>query len=340
MGTTKQFPCKSCIKVTNGGCCNQLPVLSQEEYARLIFKYSDIVDEKKLQAKIYKDNAGMIVMTPPLTPEENKKGIALDDYQCPFLDLEKGCIIYEDRPLLCKQYGVTIGACPYEGMDEVKEEDKDEIVYVKNSFSFHSLMELKHHYRNKPIKELTPKKAMKIINQKEFRHLLIACSELVNVLRTSDLFNVDYKYGVILTTDKRISSYEMIFIKENFPYNALQRPYNLIQRKLSVINNDILIVLQDKINKVLEGIHFPDQANGDLYKVLFSVLYLEYFEDNYNMKAVEYRALIESDDLYALKKALVEKLGYSGLIAASADETISKMSKAIENLYKQINQLK
>ena len=340
MKTTKHFPCKSCIKVTNGGCCNQLPVLSQEEYARLIFKYSDIIDEKKLQTKTYKNDIGMIVITPPLTPEEDKKGISLDDYQCPFLDIEKGCLIYEDRPLLCKRYGETIGACPYEGMDEVKEEDKDEITYVQNSFSYHSLMELKQHYKSRPVKELPTKKAMKMINQKEFKHLLIACSELVDVLRKTDLFNTEYKYGVIYTNDQRVSPYEMIFIKEKYPYSALQKPYNFVQRKLAMINNDLLMVLQEKINKVLKGIHFPEKANGEVYKVLFSVLYLEYFKDNYKRKLEDYKSLITSDELYALKKALVVKLGYSGLIAASSDETISEMNRAMESLYKQINQLK
>ena len=336
----KKFPCKSCIKVTNGGCCNQLPVFSQEEFARLVFRHSDIIDEKGLQTKTYQNNPGMIVITPPLTPEQDRKGIALDDYQCPFLDLEKGCLIYEDRPLLCQRYGVTVGVCPYEGMDEVKEENKDEIKLVQNKFSHRSLMELKQHYKSRLTKELPVKKAMKIINQKEFKHLLMACSELVDVLRNTDLFNVEYQYGVIYANDNKVSPYEMIFIKEKFPYNALQRPYNFIQRKLAIINNDLLMILQDKINRVLSGVVFPEEANGPVYKVLFSVMYLEYFKDNYKMKLEEYKSLITSDELYALKKALVEKLGYSGLIAASSDKVISKMNKAMERLYKQINQLK
>jgi Fe-S-cluster containining protein len=90
----KKFPCFECIKVNNGGCCHAIPPVMMEECAKIMFKYNDLIKEKEIQVAFNKDVYHFFP----------KGSTNLNDL-CPFLDFEKGCLIYEDRPQICRDYG-------------------------------------------------------------------------------------------------------------------------------------------------------------------------------------------------------------------------------------------
>jgi len=341
----KKFPCKSCIKVTKGGCCNQLPVFNLEELSRVIFKHEDIIAEKKLSPRKWEES-GMYVLVPRLPEETLKAGIALTDYTCPFLDMENArCLIYENRPLICSAYGESIGTCPYEGQDEVREEEKTKILQsFDKSFSVKQLMPVVSHYRkSKPLKELPIKKALKMVTAKEFKHLLVAFNEFVDILRNTDYFQKDYKYGFVQKLNGDFSPYEMLLLKAEHPFSALQKPYNFLQRKLMLIDYDILSGISTKINNVFKNVTLNenrDKKPSIEKRLLFSVEYLEYFKDYYKNKSKEYTGLINAEELYLLKKELFRRLGYDNLFEGYQSKEISDVIKTVEIIYKGINQLK
>lgn len=334
------FPCKSCLKATTYGCCGQLPVFNQSELAKVVFKYEDLIKEKELEIHHYNGDKHMLIVTPKLTKDEIKNGIALTDYPCPFLDKEKGCLIYEDRPFICSAYGESIGKCPFKGCKEVTKEMAPLIFESDKSFEIKTLKYLAAHYtKDKPIKELPVKKALKEISKKEFRHLLIALNGLVEVLNETDILNKDYKYTFIDRINGTFSPCCIILLKEGYPYSALQKPFNFLQRKLAVLDYSLLDPLEKKINNILKANQIEDEK--DPYgKLLFSVMYLEYFKENFKRKNREYQSLINANELYALKKELFNKLGFSSFIEAYQDSHIAEINNRIERLYKGINSLK
>ena len=333
------FPCKSCIKNTNGGCCNILPIFNQDELAKVLYKHAESIEKKGLITNRYNGLDNVYIITPKLSDDVIKTGIDITDYQCPFLDMEKGCLIYEDRPYMCSGFGEKYGKCPYEGQETV---EPTEHIKFEAGIDKNALLRVMSNYPNKDksAKELSTKKALKIVSTKEFKHFLMAYTEMVDLLRNSDYLSKDFKYGFIKTQKGRFGPYEAVFMKEKYPINALQKGYNFLQRKITVINNDILLVIQEKLNKTLKGVAHIDVQSSPEYKLLFTTLYLEYFKDNFKGKIGEYGGLINSDELYALKKELFKRLGYDSMIQAAQDECISKIAKQVEIVFKQINQIK
>jgi len=338
----KKFPCESCVKVTHGGCCNQLPALSASEVAKLIFKYEDIIKEKNLVPRKWDKFNNIYILAPN---EPTLKEIDLTDYMCPFLDLENAkCIIYEDRPLLCKVYGEQLGVCPYEGIEEVTEDMKGAIVVTSTKgFDLKNMTSLIAYYqKDKPLKELPPKKALKIITKKEFKHLLVAFNELVDIMRSTDYFKTERVYGFVEKNNGHFSPYEMVLLKESAPFNALQKPYNFLQRKLMVVDYDLLQPIVDKINNVLKSVsdYSDEKLPSTEERVLFSIMYLEYFKDNFKGKAKEYGGLINSEELYNLKKEILKRMGYSSILEAYQSKKIQEIGKTVERVYKGVQQLK
>ena len=86
--------CSKCLD--RGSCCGPIPISKE-----IIEKHRD-----KFQVDKFKEF-------------ETEKGITIltDDLGCIFLDRKtKLCVIYEDRPTVCKLYGTTKDiklACPY-----------------------------------------------------------------------------------------------------------------------------------------------------------------------------------------------------------------------------------
>jgi Fe-S-cluster containining protein len=125
-------PCSKC----NGDCCGAVP-FKFSELERIFKKYSKVQEFKKrfkanpkdgVSRKLIKiqklfgdgpEDGGLIVSFQKKV-EYLKNGI--DPGSCIFKRDEKigsdHCMIYEDRPLICRAYGRKSCACPYAGLKE------------------------------------------------------------------------------------------------------------------------------------------------------------------------------------------------------------------------------
>lgn len=120
-----KLPCSSC----NADCCGPVPVTT-EKVESLFEKYKTNKDFKKRfpwPEKSLHKNLKYIAMNIPgmvyLTYKykNDLKKIGLTEMDCIFKKDPKtgGCLIYEDRPEVCKAYGlVTSIQCPYNGLDK------------------------------------------------------------------------------------------------------------------------------------------------------------------------------------------------------------------------------
>lgn len=123
-------PCKNC----DGDCCGE--VHFQFDELEAIFQKYGKVPEFKARFKTDSRNSvskKLIKMLKPHRTEDDtinikftKKNIYLQNNinptSCIFKRNEKigtdHCMIYEDRPLICKAYGTKTCCCPYAGLDK------------------------------------------------------------------------------------------------------------------------------------------------------------------------------------------------------------------------------
>lgn len=126
-------PCSKC----DGDCCGPVP-FKFEELENIFKKYSKVPEFKKrfkagpkdnvskklikierLFGESHSVNEGLIISFRKKS-EYLKNGLKTDS--CIFKRDEKigsnHCMIYEDRPLICKAYGRKSCACPYVGLKE------------------------------------------------------------------------------------------------------------------------------------------------------------------------------------------------------------------------------
>ena len=339
---SKNFPCKSCIKNTNGGCCNILPIFNEGELAKVLYEHNQLIKDKNLFVRRYNNLKSVYIITPELTQKQITKGIDIADFTCPFLDIEKGCLIYENRPFICKQFGESYGKCPYEGLEQVPENSdiKYEVTHDKKKeidlvFSNYFAIPSNN------VKELNKKKALKIANSKEFQHLMVAYNEIATILKNTNYLKKTEKYAFVETANKIFNPFKITLIKEHYPFIALQKGFNFLQRKIMIIKYDYLQPVETKINNIINEMPDMDFSyDKPEYKLLFTTLYLECFKDNFKNKKGEYGGLINSNELYALKKELFFRLGFTSYIQAANDKNISNISKYVEELYKRITQSK
>lgn len=129
----QDLPCSSC----NGDCCGPVPFKFSELEA-IFKKYSKVPEFKKR----FKTHSNMLVSKKLIKieklfgePGSGDEGLIVSfqkkvDYikngiehdSCVFKRDENvgsnHCMIYEDRPLICKAYGRASCACPYAGLKE------------------------------------------------------------------------------------------------------------------------------------------------------------------------------------------------------------------------------
>lgn len=127
---TENIPCNNC----NGDCCGPVP-FSPDEILNIFNKYLKVKSFKKrfpwkesdfhkniIFTQFYPNDKTAVVATFKHKVSYRKNG--LEPYSCIFKDNEAtgGCIIYEDRPTICREYGNReCLKCPYTGLDKQPE---------------------------------------------------------------------------------------------------------------------------------------------------------------------------------------------------------------------------
>ena len=330
------FPCKSCIEKTGTGCCGTYPLMTYEEAAKIMYKYGDILAKDNMSLNSITNN-GVIFHKP-----EDIKGneLVLENVVCPFLDKkEKRCVIYEDRPKLCREFGATVGYCPYKGQTEVTE------IKPLRKIDPNSLLDENREFINeyfqpyKMMKEMDYKKADKMMSKKEFQHMLIVSNYIGHLAIHSKFFNADKEYGFITEKDGKASPYRRTNLKLEFPFTPLGKLYNSMQRKILLINIRFLQPFEKKLNNALQGLKDTNDAPPEKL-LLLALFYLKTYQANFKGKDKQYSGFINSNELYEIEKKLLSDLGYQSLIKAMMDEEIKEIYTLAERMYKIIQNLR
>lgn len=118
------LPCNNC----SGDCCGPVP-MTQEQHTEIFKKYLNKKEFKKrfpwpastVGRHLVYGNIGIpgaLVLT--FKNKAHMKKIGLTDSDCVYKKdpITGGCLIYEDRPVVCKAYGqVKSLQCPYAGLE-------------------------------------------------------------------------------------------------------------------------------------------------------------------------------------------------------------------------------
>lgn len=143
--TNEHLPCNNC----DGDCCGPVP-FGKIEIIEIFNKY----DDKKYpkfkkrfpwnERTIHK-HVGFRQSYPHnneiITPFFKKAGTyikgGIDKNSCIFKDngITGGCLIYEDRPVICKEYGLSkLLKCPYAGLKEQPKDEETKKSLVREGF--------------------------------------------------------------------------------------------------------------------------------------------------------------------------------------------------------------
>jgi len=321
----KKFPCFECIKVNNGGCCTIHPIATLEEAAKIAYKHMNVINERNIAVNRVNDAYQFTW--------KNKK-------LCPFLDLNKGCLIYEDRPKICRDFGETIGVCPYSGEETVKEKREQIQIPFKDAFKYVSTHLIS---TKKPIKELDIKKTVRMLKNKEIWHLAIVANQL-SIFRDKEnpYFENEYEYNFVVGKEGAKPAQINKFKPKHIELNALSKVYNFIYRKISIMDYDAAEMWADKINKAIAQVpEFNLIDNKELETLLFAVLYLRKFKTTFKGKKEEFKGIVNTDEIRMAEKFIFKECGIDeeGLMAYS-NEIVVKMMKFVDMIYRIIQNLK
>jgi len=258
--------CLKCIKKHNGGCCNWQPLFTNEEIAKLFFFKKKLIDSLNLSI-ISHNNFFQLI--------SNK-----NTNTCPFLDFEKGCLIYEYRPKICRDFAEKIGNCimkdGYLKQISIKEATK----YLKDYISNQKF--------KKPIKSLSLKNSLKLIKDIEFAIFIIIAEQISDL----EIFKEKKYYSLVIEDDKLLPS-EFVFVETKIKeLKLLEKIKNFIIRKIILLHNDVIDIYQNKLNNILKNVDYLKISNDELInKILFSYLMLRYFKLSFKKKE-KYKGLI------------------------------------------------
>ena len=156
------LPCNKC----DGDCCGVVPfkykqvldifnkytnpkncTLQQYKDFKKRFPYtSDTVLKKNIQFKQFFPNNKDAILVEFIDKNKVRK-LGFSTIDCIFKKDPKtgGCLIYEDRPLVCRAYGKKYSLqCPYKGLSEQpKDEAKKKTLIMKNNGTLKDTIELK-----------------------------------------------------------------------------------------------------------------------------------------------------------------------------------------------------
>ena len=156
------LPCNKC----DGDCCGVVPfkykqvldifnkytnpkncTLQQYKDFKKRFPYtSDTVLKKNIQFKQFFPNNKDAILVEFIDKNKVRK-LGFSTIDCIFKKDPKtgGCLIYEDRPLVCRAYGKKYSLqCPYKGLEEQpKDEAKKKTLIMNNNGTLKDTIELK-----------------------------------------------------------------------------------------------------------------------------------------------------------------------------------------------------
>ena len=156
------LPCNKC----DGDCCGVVPfkykqvldifnkytnpkncTLQQYKDFKKRFPYtSDTVLKKNIQFKQFFPNNKDAILVEFIDKNKVRK-LGFSTIDCIFKRDPKtgGCLIYEDRPLVCRAYGKKYSLqCPYKGLSEQpKDEAKKKTLIMNNNGTLKDIIELK-----------------------------------------------------------------------------------------------------------------------------------------------------------------------------------------------------
>ena len=162
MNVEEQLPCNKC----DGDCCGVVPfkykqvldifnkytnpkncTLQQYKDFKKRFPYtSDTVLKKNIQFKQFFPNNKDAILVEFIDKNKVRK-LGFSTIDCIFKKDPKtgGCLIYEDRPLVCRAYGKKYSLqCPYKGLSEQpKDEAKKKTLIMNNNGTLKDTIELK-----------------------------------------------------------------------------------------------------------------------------------------------------------------------------------------------------
>lgn len=156
----QQLPCNKC----DGDCCGIVP-FEEEQILNIFSKYSKDKEFKKRfpysNEKSFNKNIqfsrptlGDVERVVVTFKDSNKyRKLGFSKTTCIFKKDSKigGCLIYEDRPLVCRVYGHTeILNCPYRGLDKQPDEGIEKTILInQNLHNMHTNVEARSILFNK-----------------------------------------------------------------------------------------------------------------------------------------------------------------------------------------------
>jgi len=341
----KKFPCEACHQIGQS-CCRVIPMLSNSELAKLLIKYGDIIKNKNLEVVVDSKMMGIadIYYLAPSEIIDDKTGVIhAENVMCPFNENGK-CIIYEDRPHICRIYGEKI-KCPYEEFsnDKLLEEFKKNPKKIKDghkntSIDIKAIKEIHYYIDDRP-KKLHKKKfdkAIKEISEDDIILMLAVgiISEIVNIFPDNPYLEFTKEYKMATFDGKDVRPYEFSYLKAKVPeFNNVATIVNKYYDVANTEPDEVAEIIVSKANKILKSVenYRCEDSESKPYLTFVAALTLINKFDS-KKKSKKWRSKISDKNVWpALRKLSEDLYGVSSII--NLPSNIKCMIKLGEILY-------
>jgi len=341
--------CQLCYKLGHS-CCRTQPAMSEEELARIYFKYDQSFFDDTTVTRMG-NNTYVVV---PSSIVDDKGNADISKEYCVFFDKSTGlCKIYDDRPQVCKDFGeVEELPCPFsnvttEELEQMSEDQRQKLVDNANKISKNKAVDyiLKtESFIPKPLYKIQKidKKLMK--KQKEIMLMSVVVYYLETTVENlkSDFLTVDFRYKLGLLPDGKMTAIRIPKLKTNdINFKPVVELHNKLYNKVMSINPDYLEVIVNKINRLIDGIQqkeckYSDDKDYLLYLLFAVMMYMKYMTE-YKNKSKEFSGFIKYSDLMNFVYFVVEQTGgFKGNSRFEFNDVVNCVSKNVEMLYNAI----
>jgi Fe-S-cluster containining protein len=267
-----------------GYCKIGQPIMSAEKAAELYYKRADILDKGIFMLNKISNNKFMFSHV----DDYNNGKVNATARPCIFLNKETGeCMLGDDKPNTCS------------GTNVIKPMIMKDILKV--SFTNKDLKKRMHRFKEDLILYLTVWHLNKILENED------------TVEQVKELFNIEYKYKLVMTDKNVITSlrYTKLTSKRK-EYEAVAKIYNTISRNMLVLSPSYLTTVVHKLNSFIKAGNFKTCENDLTLVEKASVYLLSMFRlyiTEYKNKSKEFTGVVNGMSTYKFLKDINEELG-------------------------------
>jgi len=341
----KKFPCDACHKIGQS-CCRVIPMLSNSELAKILIKHNKIVKDKNLEVVVDSKLQGIasVYYLAPSDKIDKKTGVIhAENIMCPFNENGK-CIIYKDRPYICRIYGEKI-KCPFDGFsnDELLKEFHKNPKKIKDGHKDTAIdkkvIKEIHYYINDKPKKLHKKKferAIKELSEDDVILMLAVgiISELVNMFPDNPYLEFFKEYRMASFDGEEVRPFEFNYLKAKVP--EFNNVATVVNKYYDIANTEpdeiaeIVITKANKILKAAENYRCEDSESKPYLTFVAALTLINKFDSK--KKSKKWKGKISDKNVWPALRRLSEDLyGVSSIIKLPSN--IKCMIKLGEILY-------